>query len=57
MPAWAVGLIGIGCTIVGALIGFQFTQDRRITRLEERVRSLGQQLLNLPKRKSDRVDG
>jgi hypothetical protein len=54
MPEWVVGMIALGCTVVGALFGYQIAQDRRITRLEERVRSLGQQLLNLPKRKGDR---
>lgn len=57
MPSWIVALIGIGSTVLGALFGFVLAQDRRITRLEERVRSLGQQLMGLPKRKSDRLDG
>jgi hypothetical protein len=41
---------------LGGLIGYVIAQDRRITRLEERVRSLGQLLMQLPKRKTDRVD-
>jgi hypothetical protein len=53
MPEWVATLIvaafGATCTTIGFLIG----QDRRITRLEERVRSLGQQLAQLPKRKGD----
>jgi type VI protein secretion system component VasF len=53
MPGWVVSLIALACTVTGALFGYQISQDRRITRLEERVRSLGQQLLSLPKRKSD----
>jgi len=53
MPQWIVDLLAVGCTVVGALFGYQIAQDRRITRLEERVRTLGQQLLVLPKRKSD----
>jgi len=57
MPEWVVALIGISLTSLGALFGFVIAQDRRITRLEERVRSLGQQLLSLPKRKADRLDG
>lgn len=57
MPEWVVSLLALACTVVGALVGFVIAQDRRITRLEERVRSLGQQLLSLPKRKADRLDG
>jgi hypothetical protein len=39
--------------VVGALFGYVIAQDRRITRVEERLRSLGQQLLALPKRRGD----
>jgi len=53
MPAWAVGLLGIICTVVGTIFGFQLAQDRRITRLEERVGSLGRQMIALPKRRGD----
>jgi NAD/NADP transhydrogenase alpha subunit len=56
MPEWIVGVIALACTVTGTLVGFVIAQDRRITRVEERVRSLGQQLLNLPKRKTDRAD-
>jgi hypothetical protein len=53
MPEWVATLIvaafGAACGSIGFLIG----QDRRITRLEERVRSLGQQLGALPKRRGD----
>jgi hypothetical protein len=53
MPEWVIALIGLACSVTGALFGYQIAQDRRITRLEERVHSLGQQLLHLPKRKGD----
>lgn len=53
MPVWVVSLIAIACSVTSALFGYQIAQDRRITRLEERVASLGRQLLALPKRKSD----
>jgi hypothetical protein len=42
--------------VVGACIGFLINEDRRITRVEERLRSLGQQMLALPKRRTDPVD-
>lgn len=53
MPGWVATLIGVACGVIGALFGFQLAQDRRITRLEERVASLGRQLMALPKRKGD----
>lgn len=42
-------------TVAGAALGFAISEDRRITRLEERVRTLGQQLLQLPKRRTDKA--
>jgi hypothetical protein len=57
MPEWVVALIGIFCTVGGALIMFTLVQDRRITRLEERNKQLGDLLRQLPKRKTDRIDG
>lgn len=57
MPGWVATLLVAVFGACCAAIGFQIGQDRRITRLEERVRSLGQQLLALPKRKADRLDG
>jgi len=53
MPAWAVGLLGIICTVAGTIFGRYATQSERITRLEERVGSLGRQMSELPKRKGD----
>ena len=57
MPEWVATLLAGGLVALGATLGFVIAQDRRITRLEERVASLGRQLLGLPKRKSDRIDG
>jgi len=57
MPEWAATLVAGALVTAGAALGFIIAQDRRITRLEERVHSLGQQLLHLPKRKGDREDG
>jgi hypothetical protein len=54
LPAWVITLV-VG--VVSALFGFTLAQDRRITRLEERVGSLGRQLLSLPKRRTDRDNG
>jgi len=53
VPAWAATLLAIAVTIAGAVFGFSIAQDRRITRLEERVASLGRQMISLPKRKTD----
>jgi hypothetical protein len=53
MPAWAVGLLGIICTVAGAIFGRYTSQGERITLLEARVASLGQQMASLPKRKGD----
>lgn len=39
--------------VVSGVFGFVIAQDRRITRLEERTRQLGHELLKLPKRKGD----
>lgn len=52
-PAW----IGVLFAIVSAVVGYVIQQDRRITRLEDRVASLGRQLTTLPKRRTDRSDG
>ena len=49
----AVTLLGIGVTISAYVLGFAIAQDRRITRLEERVQGLGGQMLKIPKRKTD----
>jgi hypothetical protein len=53
MPAWAVALIGIICSVSGAIFGRYTSQGERITLLEERVASLGRQMASLPKRKGD----
>lgn len=52
MTSW----IGLLLAVVSGIGGFVLAQDRRITRLEERLVSLGQQLRDLPKRKTDRVN-
>jgi len=39
--------------VVGVGLGYLIAQDRRITRLEERVRGIGHQLVTLPKRRGD----
>jgi hypothetical protein len=57
MAEWIVALIALACTTAGALGMFTLLQDRRITRLEERNKQLGDLLRQLPKRKSDRIDG
>ena len=53
MPVWSIALMGLVLTFVSGIFGYVLAQDRRVTRLEERVASLGRQLLGLPKRKTD----
>jgi hypothetical protein len=54
MPEWVAALLaGLGVLIGGAL-GFIVHLAMEVATLKERVRSLGQQLLQLPKRKGDR---
>lgn len=57
MAAWIIALIALICSVGGALIMFTILQDRRITRVEERNKQLGDVLRQLPKRKTDRTDG
>jgi hypothetical protein len=56
MPEWVATLLAGAMAALGAVIGFVIAQDRRITRVEERIHSLGAQLQKLPKRKSDGAD-
>jgi uncharacterized Rmd1/YagE family protein len=53
MPEWAATLLAAALVTVGATFGFVIAQDRRITRLEERVANIGKQLTQLPKRRGD----
>lgn len=53
MPEWVIAVLALGFTVLGTLFGFTLAQDRRITRLEERVRGIGRQLVEIPKRKGD----
>jgi hypothetical protein len=57
MPDWVATLLAGACVLVGGLFGYVIAQDRRVTRLEERVHSLGTQLQKLPKRESDVAHG
>jgi hypothetical protein len=53
MPDWVAALLaGLGVLIGGAL-GFIVHLAMEVATLKERVRSLGQQLAVLPKRKGD----
>jgi hypothetical protein len=50
----AAATLAVACVGgIAYLVGLYVGQDRRITKLEERVKSLGQQMFNLPKRRSD----
>lgn len=53
VPTWAVTLLGIVASVAFTVFGYALAQDRRITRLEERVASLGRQMQALPKRRGD----
>lgn len=46
-------VLGICITIAGVCMGVVYGHSERITRLEERMRSLGGQMAALPKRKGD----
>jgi hypothetical protein len=53
MPEWAASLIVGMALIVASSLGFIVHLAMEVATLKERVRSLGQQLTGLPKRKGD----
>jgi hypothetical protein len=52
---WAVAGVILASILVGVLGSIAVGQWLKITRLEGRIQGFGQQLRNIPKRKSDRV--
>jgi hypothetical protein len=57
MPEWVAAILaGLGVLFGGAL-GFIVHLAMEVAALKERVRSLGQQLSQLPKRRGDRDGG
>jgi hypothetical protein len=49
----ACAVAAICLTVAGAALGIVYAHSERITRVEERIRSVGQQLAALPKRRGD----
>lgn len=54
--AAATLLVGLA-TLAGGVIYFAIAQERRITKMEDRIQGIGAQLRRIPKRKGDNADG
>jgi hypothetical protein len=55
MGIWLIAAVVVASLLVGVLLTITVSQWVKIARLEGRVQSFGQQLRNVPKRKTDRV--
>jgi len=53
MPGWAATILAALMALVGGTFAYVIAQDRRITRLEERVHGIGLQMREIPKRNTD----